>query len=61
MDGVGGERGDRPGPRLVTSASASASHELPVVYSGAAATTNATLRPDTAPAGANDWSCRPGA
>jgi triacylglycerol esterase/lipase EstA (alpha/beta hydrolase family) len=34
---------------------------LPVVYSGTAALANATLRPDTAPAGANDWSCVPSA
>ena len=32
---------------------------LPVVYSGAAAFANASARPDTSPAGANDWSCRP--
>jgi triacylglycerol esterase/lipase EstA (alpha/beta hydrolase family) len=46
----------------VASASASpARHRrpLPVVYSGAAALANAAARPDTSPAGANDWSCRP--
>jgi triacylglycerol esterase/lipase EstA (alpha/beta hydrolase family) len=32
-----------------------------VAYSGTAALLNATLRPDTAPAGANDWSCTPSA
>jgi triacylglycerol esterase/lipase EstA (alpha/beta hydrolase family) len=32
---------------------------LPVIYSGTAALANATLRPDTAPAGSNDWSCVP--
>jgi triacylglycerol esterase/lipase EstA (alpha/beta hydrolase family) len=30
-----------------------------VVYSGALALGNATARPDTSPAGANDWGCRP--
>jgi triacylglycerol esterase/lipase EstA (alpha/beta hydrolase family) len=34
---------------------------LPVVYSGTAALANATLRPDTAPAGSNNWSCVPSA
>jgi triacylglycerol esterase/lipase EstA (alpha/beta hydrolase family) len=34
---------------------------LPVSFSGLAALTNATLHPDTAPAGANDWSCQPSA
>jgi triacylglycerol esterase/lipase EstA (alpha/beta hydrolase family) len=34
---------------------------LPVVFSGTAALANATLRPDTAPAGSNDWSCAPSA
>jgi triacylglycerol esterase/lipase EstA (alpha/beta hydrolase family) len=33
----------------------------PVVYSGALAFLYATLFPDTPPAGANDWSCRPSA
>jgi triacylglycerol esterase/lipase EstA (alpha/beta hydrolase family) len=33
----------------------------PVVYSGVAALTNATARPDTAPTGSNDWSCVPDA
>jgi triacylglycerol esterase/lipase EstA (alpha/beta hydrolase family) len=33
----------------------------PVVYSGAAAFLYASLFPDTPPAGANDWSCRPSA
>lgn len=32
---------------------------LPVAYSGVLALANATLHPDTSPAGANDWSCRP--
>ncbi len=32
---------------------------LPVAYSGVLALTHATLHPDTAPAGANDWGCRP--
>lgn len=31
----------------------------PVVYSGVAALAAAAARPDTAPAGANDWSCVP--
>jgi triacylglycerol esterase/lipase EstA (alpha/beta hydrolase family) len=33
----------------------------PVVYSGTAALAAASLRPDTAPAGSNDWSCVPDA
>jgi triacylglycerol esterase/lipase EstA (alpha/beta hydrolase family) len=41
---------------------AAAGHaRLPVVYSGTAALANAALRPDTSPAGANDWDCVPGA
>lgn len=40
---------------------AAAAPRLPVVYSGAAATINATLHPDTSPPGANNWSCRPSA
>jgi triacylglycerol esterase/lipase EstA (alpha/beta hydrolase family) len=38
---------------------AAAESTLPVAYSGVLALTNATLRPDTSPAGANDWSCHP--
>lgn len=33
--------------------------QLPVPYSGLTGLANATLRPDTVPPGANDWSCRP--
>ena len=33
----------------------------PVVYSGLGALANATAHPDTAPAGSNNWSCRPDA
>lgn len=40
-------------------APAETSSRHPVVYSGAAAALHATLFPDTPPAGANDWSCRP--
>jgi triacylglycerol esterase/lipase EstA (alpha/beta hydrolase family) len=40
---------------------AAADPAYPVVYSGTAALANALLKPDTAPAGANDWSCRPSA
>jgi triacylglycerol esterase/lipase EstA (alpha/beta hydrolase family) len=40
---------------------ASAAPSLPVVYSGALSVANATLHPDTAPAGSNDWSCHPSA
>jgi pimeloyl-ACP methyl ester carboxylesterase len=36
-----------------------ASSRTPVVYSGVAALAAAAARPDTAPAGANDWSCVP--
>jgi triacylglycerol esterase/lipase EstA (alpha/beta hydrolase family) len=47
---------------MVTAAPARASSvPRPVAYSGALALTHATLHPDTAPAGSNDWSCRPGA
>jgi triacylglycerol esterase/lipase EstA (alpha/beta hydrolase family) len=43
-------------------ASASAHRpDLPVTYSGAAALAYATLHPDTTPAGANNWSCKPSA
>jgi triacylglycerol esterase/lipase EstA (alpha/beta hydrolase family) len=35
--------------------------KYPVVYSGAVATANAAARPNTSPAGANDWSCKPSA
>lgn len=34
---------------------------LPVVFSGALALVDATLHPDTAPPGSNDWSCHPSA
>jgi triacylglycerol esterase/lipase EstA (alpha/beta hydrolase family) len=44
---------------LVAVPAGAAPAPLPVVFSGAAALANATLRPDTAPAGANDWQCRP--
>jgi triacylglycerol esterase/lipase EstA (alpha/beta hydrolase family) len=40
-------------------AAATGGESLPVVYSGAAALAHATAHPDTPPAGANDWSCRP--
>ncbi|GAB3286882.1 esterase/lipase family protein [Parasphingorhabdus pacifica] len=40
-------------------ATAEPDSELPVVNSGVAALANATLRPDTPPAGANDWTCVP--
>ncbi|WP_431877583.1 esterase/lipase family protein [Amycolatopsis sacchari] len=40
---------------------AQAATQLPVLYSGVASLANAALRPDTDPAGANDWTCRPGA
>lgn len=42
-------------------AAAESSGKLPVVYSGVAALANAAARPDTDPAGANDWSCHPSA
>lgn len=38
-----------------------AADPLPVVFSGTAALANATLFPDTSPAGANDWTCHPSA
>ncbi|TVT18937.1 alpha/beta fold hydrolase [Amycolatopsis acidiphila] len=38
-----------------------ASAQETVVYSGLASLANGALRPDTDPAGANDWSCRPSA
>ncbi|PRX45385.1 lipase (class 2) [Prauserella shujinwangii] len=38
---------------------ATAEKPVPVVYSGVAALANGALRPDTEPAGANDWTCRP--
>jgi triacylglycerol esterase/lipase EstA (alpha/beta hydrolase family) len=44
----------------LVAAPASAS-DLPVVFSGAAALAHASAHPDTSPAGANDWSCRPSA
>ena len=43
----------------LVAAPAGASAALPVVFSGVAALANASLRPDTSPAGANDWGCRP--
>lgn len=47
---------------LVVPVSAQAQEgDLPVTYSGTLALANATLRPDTAPPGSNDWSCRPSA
>lgn len=42
-------------------ASTPTGEEHPVVYSGAAALLHAASNPDTAPAGANDWSCQPSA
>jgi triacylglycerol esterase/lipase EstA (alpha/beta hydrolase family) len=42
---------------LATAAPANAA--LPVVYSLPAATAYAAAHPDTSPAGANEWSCRP--
>lgn len=41
--------------------SAQAERPLPVSHSGLLAVANAVARPDTDPAGANDWSCRPSA
>jgi pimeloyl-ACP methyl ester carboxylesterase len=38
-----------------------ATWKYPVVYSGGAAFTNASLHPDTSPLGSNDWSCKPSA
>lgn len=38
---------------------AAATAQLPVFYSNAVATANATLRPNTPPPGANDFSCTP--
>lgn len=46
---------------LATTPAGAAARYLPVVFSGAAALTAATLGPDTSPAGANDWNCRPSA
>jgi triacylglycerol esterase/lipase EstA (alpha/beta hydrolase family) len=46
---------------LVAGPTASAATPLPVTFSGVAALVNATLQPDTSPAGANDWSCQPSA
>ncbi|SFS96006.1 esterase/lipase family protein [Saccharopolyspora flava] len=48
---------------LVLSAPAGADpeEELPVIHSSAAALAHAAAHPDTPPAGANDWSCRPSA
>jgi pimeloyl-ACP methyl ester carboxylesterase len=48
-------------PPGASSRTHSAARPYPVVFSGAAAFTHAALRPGTAPAGANDWSCEPSA
>jgi triacylglycerol esterase/lipase EstA (alpha/beta hydrolase family) len=53
--------GSYVGSYVGSASAAGRAAKLPVVYSGTAALANATLRPDTAPAGANDWSCVPGA
>jgi triacylglycerol esterase/lipase EstA (alpha/beta hydrolase family) len=42
-------------------ATAAAQYGVLPVPSGALALTNATLHPDTSPAGSNDWNCRPSA
>ncbi len=42
-----------------SAASADERPELPVVHSSVAALAHATAHPDTPPAGANDWSCKP--
>jgi triacylglycerol esterase/lipase EstA (alpha/beta hydrolase family) len=44
---------------LTTVPAGAATQPLPVVFSGTASLANATLRPDTSPAGANNWNCRP--
>lgn len=49
------------GMLTATSASAAPRTHLPVVYSGVASLAHAAAHPGTAPAGANDWSCRPSA
>ncbi|HEX3791772.1 MAG TPA: alpha/beta fold hydrolase [Pseudonocardiaceae bacterium] len=49
------------GLSITSAAAAPPPADLPVVFSGAAALLNAAAHPDTAPAGANDWSCTPSA
>jgi triacylglycerol esterase/lipase EstA (alpha/beta hydrolase family) len=46
---------------LSTADAAPAPSQLPVAFSGALALVDATLHPDTAPPGSNDWSCHPSA